>query len=161
MDLGKIMKSIFTSLAIVALTALFAHAQVAGTVNEDGIIVISGNGEEAAGVDINSAGGHLVPVDGGAAPFAFFLSNTANQITWGNLGTAVTLEGEWVTGAGYTGDDPAGDITATWGSGVTPVAFPVTGGTPVEPPSEVIPEPATGILAAFAFRILMLENQAS
>lgn len=147
------MKSLLSALAIVSMTALFAQAQVTGTINDDGFVVVTAETPvEAAGLDIISAGGLLVPVEGtDASPFTFFLSNTPNQITWGNLGTTVTLEGDLVTGAGYTGDDPAGDLTAAWGNGPTPVAFPVTAGT-VEPPvgNEVVPEPTAGLLTVFA-----------
>jgi len=144
------MKTILASLAVFSLAASFAHAQVTGAINSDGFFVITGNGEVAAGVDLISADGLLIPAADppGAAPFQFLLSNTASQITWGNLGAGVTLDGEFVTGAGYTGDDPANDLTAAWGDGSNPVAFPI--GAPAAPVDEIIPEPATGILSAFA-----------
>lgn len=136
------MKKLLASLAIVTLTALSAHAQVSGVVNEDGFIEITGNGEEAAGIDLISAGGFLVPIPGNdATPFTFLLSNTADQITWGSLGSTVTLDGTLVTGASYTGTDPLVDLTASWGDGADPVAFPV---------APVIPEPTAGLLAVFA-----------
>ena len=120
---------------------------VGGFVNASGFIVVTASSPvEAAGLDFQSAGGLLVPVPEatGAAPFTFFLSNTVNQITWGNLGTTVTIEGQLTTAAGYSGtqaDLDAGDLTTFWGNGPEPVAFPT---------GEIVPEPASGMLAIFA-----------
>ena len=64
------------------------------------------------------------------------------------------MEGEFVTGAGYTGD-PEGDLLGFWGNGATPVAFAITAGTAapvVDPPvvNPVVPEPSGVVLAWFA-----------
>lgn len=162
------MKSLLTALLLVSMTALLAQAQVTGEIRDGKIVVIATEPVAAAGLDLISAGGLMVPVPDppGASPFTFFLSNTPNQITWGNLGSTVTFDGEFATNAGYTGDDPAGDLTAAWGNGPTPVAFPVTGAAVVEPPvvtppvvtppvtppvgNETIPEPTAGLLSVFA-----------
>ena len=123
---------------------------LAGSINEDGFIVLSASESLAvAGIDLQSAAGNLVPISDevGSAPFAFFLSNTPNQITWGNLGSTVTLEGDFVTGAQYNGDDPAGDLTAFWGDGPTPVAFAIGAAGGVAP---VVPEPSGISLASLA-----------
>jgi len=126
---------------------------LSGAINDDGFVVLSASETiTVAGIDLQSPAGNLVPVSDevGAAPFAFFLSNTANQITWGNLGTGVELDGEFVTGAQYNGD-PAGDLLAFWGDGPTPVAFAIGAGggvAPSVPVDEIIPEP-TGISLAW------------
>ena len=135
-----------------------------GVVNEDGFVVLTANEPiEAAGIDLQSAAGNLIPVSEeiGSLPFTFFLSNTPNQITWGNLGSTVTLDGDFVTGAGYNGD-PEGDLLGFWGNGATPVAFAITAGTaaPVVPGNEVIPEPNAISLAWFAMvGLLGLRNR--
>ena len=125
-----------------------------GVVSEDGIVVlIATEPIEAVGIELQSAAGNLIPVSEeiGASPFTFFLSNTSNQITWGTLATPVTLDGDFVTGAGYNGD-PEGDLVGFFGSGSTPVAFAITAGTaaPVVPGNEVIPEPNAISLALLA-----------
>ena len=97
------MKKLLASLLVVMLAAVSANAQVSGVVNADGFIEITGNGQEAAGIDLISAGGLLVPIPGNdAAPFTFLLANTPGQITWGSLGSTVTIDGTLVTGAGYS-----------------------------------------------------------
>ena len=149
------MNKLFVALAVCALLLCgsFAQAQeVSGSVNGDGFIVVTGTGNPmAAGLDIVSAGSNLVPIPPGttaapADPFSFLLANSNQQVTFGNLGTTVSLEGELVTMVGYnssSGADPAVDLAAsTWGNGPTPVSIPFAG-TPV------IPEPATGLMAVF------------
>ena len=149
------MKTFFAALALCCMVVATANADhIRGSVNADGKIVISNSGadtEPLAGLDLISAGGNLVPDPAGnAAPFQFQLAGTANQITYGNLGTAVDVAAgaEIVTTAGYNtaaGADIAADLaTSTWGMGVTPTALPFDGGGPV------IPEPATGLMAIFA-----------
>jgi len=124
-----------------------------GVINDDGFVVlIAGEPIDAAGIDLQSPAGNLIPVSEeiGAAPFTFFLSNTANQITWGNLGSTVRFDGEFVTGAGYNGE-PEGDLLGFWGDGATPVAFAISSGgaVPVDP-GPVIPEPTSLSLAWLA-----------
>jgi hypothetical protein len=124
-----------------------AAGPIFAVINQDGSIsVLSTEPIDASGIDIQSAGGHLVPVEGDASPFAFFLSNTPNQITWGNLGTTSTIDGEWWTGAGYNGPDPLNDLTLAWGNGATPVAFAVLGTSNGDFTSPTVPEPTAGLL---------------
>ena len=126
---------------VVALVGSSVEAQITGEVRDGKVVVIATEPTELAGVDLISANELLVPVpeDVGADPFSFFLANNSGQVTWGNLGSGVTLDGEWETGAGYLGDDPLTDLTASWGSGAEPVAFPVNN----------VPEPATALLSIF------------
>ena len=140
------MKKLISALAIVALVATAVQAQVAGVVDGGKITVSADPAVNAAGLDLISAGGNLVPAaDNNAAPFTFLLSNTANQVTYGNLGTTVEIgPGGLELTAGYNGN-PEGDLTASWGDGATPVAFPVAAAA--APP---VPEPSTGLMAAFA-----------
>ena len=53
----------------------------------------------------------------------------------------------FVTGAQYNADDPAGDLTAFWGDGPTPVAFAIGAAGGVAP---VVPEPSGISLASLA-----------
>jgi|GEM_PF-3240664 len=137
----KAMQRLTISFTVLAALVGIVEAQISGEVRDGNVVVIASEPTELAGVDLISANQLLVPVpeDVGSAPFSFFLANTPGQITWGNLGSAVTLDGEWETGAGYLGDDPATDLTASWGSGAEPVAFPVNN----------VPEPSTVLLLVF------------
>ena len=103
-------------------------APLTGVLRDGEIVLISSEPVEAAGLDFQSALGLIEPVPDamGAAPFTFFLSNTPSQITWGNLGSTVTIDGELATGAGYLGDPTSGDLRLFVGIGATPVEFPVT-----------------------------------
>ena len=98
--------------------------------NDDFFFVLSGQGEEISGVDIQSPAGGLVPAADppGAAPFTFFLSNTPTQITYGNLGTTTTIDGLVTLGAGFNPD--VFDLeTKVWiGDGPRPVEIPFTPG---------------------------------
>ena len=146
----------FAAIAIVLAAANLATAEVTGSVNGDGKIVISASpAVTAAGLNLQSAGGYLDPIPPGdltasAAPFAFLLANNANQITWGNLGAGVVIDGDLVTSAGFTGTADNFDVTAAWGDGPNQVAFSVAGPAVVAPPvtDPTTPEPASGILAA-------------
>jgi len=123
-----------------------------GVIKEDGFVVLTASQPvKAAGIDLQSAAGNLIPVSDevGAVPFTFFLSNTSNQITWGNLGSTVTLEGIFVTGAGYIGD-PEGDLLGFWGNGPTPIAFAISSVADPIVPEAVIPEPTALSLAWLA-----------
>lgn len=139
------MKKFIAAIAVVALaTAANAQDLVGSHPPEGGNITVTAVGGDvvAAGLDFTSDGGYLIPAPGtDASPFTFFLSNTANQVTYGNLGTAVTFaEGSSTTlSVGATAD--ATDVTASWGRGAEAVAFPV---------GPVVPEPASGSLLALA-----------
>lgn len=110
-------------------------------------IVTEGSPISAAGIDIVSAGGHLIPIESGdSSPFSFFLSNRENQMTWGNLGTNVVLDGEWRTGVGYTGTDPANDLAFSWGDGAIPVRFPVVVSSAANVSDTLVPEPNSSLL---------------
>jgi|GEM_PF-4006108 len=112
------------SLALIVLTMLVAKAQaeIHGGVLDGKIVLLSDAPVETNGIDLQSAAGVLVPVPDppGAGPFTFFLSNTPNQITWGNLGSTTTIDGDWKTEAGYTGDPETGDLVGFWGDGASP-----------------------------------------
>jgi len=135
----------------------FGHAQVSGPLsgqlNQDGFLVITFTRRTSlAGIDLQSAAGNLIPVSNevGAEPFTFFLTNTPNQITWGNLGSSVIFEpgDQFATSAGYNGD-PTGDLRGFWGDGGID-EFPISVSdaiNPVAPSNEIIPEPGTSLLA--------------
>ena len=110
-----------------SFVASISQAQVTAEVREGTVVIFAAEPVEASGLDFMSPAGRLIPVPDppGSSPFTFFLTNTSNQITWGNLGSTVTLDGAFNTQAGYTGD-PVGDLTAAWGDGPTPVNIPVS-----------------------------------
>ena len=101
-------------------------AQVELLLDEDNFLVLSGNGERASGLDLISASGGLIPAaDGQAAPFMFLLNNTPNQITYGNLGTEVIIEGELRLTAGWDPQATARDLEAAYGMGALPIEIPI------------------------------------
>ena len=102
-----------------------------GVVNSQGLITVSGGGQEVTGFEFNSPGGLLVPVptvDGttSPAPFETLLFNTPNRVAFGNVGSTLTVFGSVELSVGYTGVDPAADLSAVWGSGTEAIPFPVT-----------------------------------
>lgn len=100
------------AMLIVVTSTIAASAQLSVHIQDGKVVVVASQPVDATGFDLQSAGGFLVPIPDppGAAPFTFLLANTANQITWGNLGTTVRLDGVWETQAGYQGDAPADDL---------------------------------------------------
>jgi|GEM_PF-5908495 len=143
------MKRVLATLAVVGLLAGISNAQTltgswpAG----GGNISVSAEGGDvvAAGLDFTSAGGNLVPVAGdpaSAAPFTFFLSNTANQVTYGNLGNSVTFADGSTTELSVGAVAGADDILAAWGDGPNPVNFQVSEMITVSPNPAVTWSPA-------------------
>ncbi len=135
------MKNLFVALTVLAMASFASAQMLEGNFPAEGgniSVTASGGDVAAAGLDFNSAGGNLIPAPGtDASPFTFFLANTANQVTYGNLGTSVTFADGSTTELSVGAAAGADDITASWGMGATPVAFQVrvVGGevTPVEP----------------------------
>ena len=131
------------SLALAFATGAFAAETL--SLNDDGMIVFSADTAiSASGLNIESVSGALVPIPPGdltasAAPFSFLLANNANQVTYGNLGSAVAIDGDLVTAVGYSGDTAnfALDVSGAWGDGATQVSAVV---------APAVPEPASGIL---------------
>lgn len=139
------MKKFAIALALVSLTAVsvYAEGHISGSINDDGKIVVTATQPQpTAGLNFQSAGGHLVPGEA-PTPFLFYLSNTPNSVVYAIVPGTVTLDGDLVTQTGYAGDDPVNDLTLSYGAGGgVEVAFPVQ--APV-----VIPEPASGLMAVF------------
>ncbi len=99
---------------------------LSGFVASNDRIVLESPGIDLLGVNFQSAAGLLTPIpDGDASPFTFALSNTPQQVSLGSLGTPVRIEGRWITNIQYTGDDPATDLLATYGSGGSEIEFSV------------------------------------
>jgi|GEM_PF-6198690 len=74
---------------------------------------------EAAGIDLLSPTGSLVPAeDANSIPYSFFLSNSENQITYGNLGHSVRYEAGTVTvlAAGVDAMENS-EFVFSWGNG--------------------------------------------
>jgi len=140
----------FASIFLIALAGN-SQAQLTGSVNDDNQIVLSTLGDpvELIGIDLLSEGGYLIPVPGGAsasaAPFGFLLANTAEQVTYGSVGNAVTIDGELVLAAGYdTGaGDIANDLVAQFGD-LTPDSAPIS--IAFSPAQPIVPEPGTGLM---------------
>jgi|GEM_PF-2150451 len=97
-----------------------------------------------AGLDFQSPDGNLIPVPNeiGAAPFTFFLSNTPNQVTYGNLGGRVTFAAGSVTEMSVEARAGADDIQ--WFFGTGPGGGPIAGRFDTDNLVRELPEPATG-----------------
>ena len=120
------------------LAGNIAYAQVTATVSSDGYVVLSGTDLDLIGIDLMSAGGHLIPIpNDDASPFSFLLKNVPTQITYGNLVGSVRLDGELKLSAGYEVTDVF-DLNGQWGATGAgndgAIAFP-------NPP--IVPEPGT------------------
>ena len=142
-----------------SLLPLQAHAQEFSTwVSDNKSVVISSHGEsiELLGVDLKSAGGHLIPVSNNdASPFSFLLTNNPNQITYGSLSDTVDLQGELVLTARYA-ESPetfVTDVTGEWGSVVD------GGGIAAQVAAPVLPEPYAGTILLQAMGVLFLLRQ--
>lgn len=144
------MKKLLVALSILALASVANAQTLEGSWPEGGgniSVTASGGNVDAAGLDFTSAGGNLVPAPStDASPFTFFLSNTANQVTYGNLGTSVTFADGSTTELSVGAAAGANDIMAAWGDGATPVAFNVN----VSGGPGVIPPDLTGLSPIFA-----------
>lgn len=120
------MKNLFALLATFALATSSVHAQsLTGSYPAAGgpiTVTSSGGVVEAAGLDFQSSNDGLIPTGGVPAPFAFLLSDTASQVTYGNLGSTVSIDGDLTLSVGAT---TGAEIEASWGMGAVPVTFPV------------------------------------
>lgn len=136
--------SILSFLLLVAVCN-FATAQITGSVNSDGKVVLSGDNVPVLGVELKSAGGFLIPVDTNlAAPFEFFLRNTPEQIIYGSLVNEVVIDGDLVLSAGYANPGGfEGDLIGQWGG-------PEIVGAVSDGPIRFVPEPSAGGMLLFA-----------
>lgn len=145
------MKKLIAALVVFAFATTANAQDLMGDFPADGgLITVTASGGDvvAAGIEFKSASGGLIPGEV-SDPFAFYLANTENQVTFGNLGSAVTIaDGSSLTlPVGAVGG--TADIEAAWGRGAEAVAFPVGSGDP-DPGNETIPEPASATLLALA-----------
>ena len=102
------------------------ESDLLGVIRTDGRIVLEANDLNVQGVNFESAAGLLVPIPNNEAdPFDFALSNTSTQISLGNLGSTVRLDGQLITEIRYEGTDPESDLKATYGSDGVEIEFPV------------------------------------
>ena len=122
---------------VVGLLATQGFAQIVASLDNEGFFVLNGDGEELLGVDIMSPLGALIPpASNDAAPFTFLLSNTENQITYGNLGAATVIDGAVKLTARFDPfvNDP--DVTVAVGIGPASESVLFTPG-----PCELCPTP--------------------
>lgn len=133
-------------IAAIAIATICSYANGQALVGEwpqgGGNITVTPTADpiQAGGIELVAEPGILTQ-GASADPFAFFIPNSAapGNVTFGSLGTPVTIDGPVELDVAVSASAVNGDISATWGMGVTPTAFPVT----------TIPEPATGLMAAF------------
>ena len=111
----------------VLLTSQVCLGVVSVSMDEQFHFVLNGQGEQLTGLEFASESGALVPAPPGggsasAEPFTFLLSNTPNQITYGNLGTGVTIDGSVTLMAGWDPLVATRDVEVNWGNGAVPVS---------------------------------------
>ena len=118
--------------------------------NEQGLLVLEGTGQQISGVNIVSPSGSLLSTASGdlssdaAGPFSFLIANNENQVSFGNLGATVTLD-EIVLPVGVDAQDLASsDLVIEIGIGADVVRL--------ELGSQLIPEPSR--LGPFIFGVL-------
>ena len=109
--------------------ACSAHAELEGFFPAEGgriTVQPTGGPVEVSGIELVPTAGSLTQGES-AAPFTFFLPNSAapGNVTLGNLGSSVTFDGPITLDVVASAD---AIISATYGSGIIPVEFPVTGG---------------------------------
>jgi len=95
-------------------------------------VTATGGDIEASGLDFVSASGGLIPAllgddfRNGFDGFDFFLSNTENQVTFGNLGTSTTFADGTTTELSVGVRAGTNDIQAALDDGAKAVAFPIS-----------------------------------
>ena len=106
-----------------------------------------GNAATLSGYNITSAAGSLVPDgDGAAAPFQFYLSNLADDISAASLGAGVPIDGESALDAGY---DTAAPMDLEFSYGVFGQGGSVSGQVVAVPEPTCLAMLALGALAMF------------
>lgn len=149
------MKNFAAAIVVLALAAT-ANAQITDTkltVDEAGAISVSSNDPgrpsfEIVGVELVSSGGYLAKGTGDN-PFTP-IELLPNQVAMAKLGGTVLVDGSLTLPYNYTGD-VAGVPADMAGSGISGTDGVATSFTVVEG----VPEPATGLLAAFGALGLM------
>lgn len=155
----------YSTLALILISHICSPSLFGQTITAEvpiggGFIAIAAtNGDvRTAGLDFQSASGGLIPVAGGrdASPFTFFLSNTPNQVTYGNLGSNVEFANGSCTSLSVGAEAGTRDIQWFWGS-----AFPVA--QPIEfketTCAQTVPEPTTLQLIGIGLIALFLGRQ--
>ena len=158
------MKRTTLTLFLCLLFAGILPAQnLAGSLNDDGFIVLSGEGLTLVGFELKSAAGLLVPVpEDNADPFQLLLANNTSQIAYAAPGAPVTLEGELILAAGYNGTVESffSDVSGNWGGPVVDVGGAISISIPQEPLAEILPEPSgLQMLCVGAFVLAMLRRR--
>jgi len=138
------MKKFIAAIAILAIVSQFANAQDKLTGEwpaGGGKITVTPTGDPVvtSGLEFVAAEGILTKGES-PAPFQFFLNSATAP---GNVTLAavapVTFDGPLTLDVSASAGASFADVTAEWVDGATPTSFPVT----------TIPEPATGLMAAF------------
>ena len=120
----------FCVLAVSSSTS-WAQTLIGSFPPEGGAISVSAVGGDvnAGGLDFISPSGGLIPdPSSDSSPFTFFLANSTNQVTFGNLGSSVRFASDSTTVLPVGALAGTTDIQAAWGDGPTPIPFSVSGG---------------------------------
>ena len=113
-----------------------ADHHVSWGINADSKIFIQATQpQETIALNLQSAGGHLIPGDD-PSPFTFTFINTPEFVIYGTPGGLLTLDGDLVTSTGYAADfeTAKNDLQVCYESGFLCVDVPP------------VPEPNSGLL---------------
>ena len=119
------------TLAILLITTNISTAQLSGSfpVGGGNITIEPTDGPiQAGGLEFVAEPGILTQ-GASPAPFPFFIPNSASpgNVTFGVLGTPVTIDGPVELDLAVSALATGADIAATWGNGIVPTPFPING----------------------------------
>ena len=150
------MKKFIAAIAIAALASVAYGQQNVSIV--DGVVTLNGSFSQLAGIEVQSKTPTLGRAGYEAAPGvilpvgqASFPSETPTQYAYGILGAAnrIDIEGSTPTAVTYSGDNAQADLFAVIDGQEVAGAVALGLGNDSPAAFPVVPEPATGLMAAF------------
>ena len=96
---------------------------------DDGTLLLSGDGIEISGVRFRSDSGLEPGAPGDAGPFQFVLHNTATEVAYGNLGSTLSIDGEVSVPVSLPAFAELSEVDFVWSElesyDVFPLSFPI------------------------------------
>lgn len=130
--------SVASLLLCIAFSGQVLSQGLSAVLNDDGLIVVSGDNISLVGFELQSNDGLLVPVpNNNPEPFQLLLANNEKQIAYAAPSEPVLLTGDLVLGAGYDGtaEQFYSDIVGEWGGVTENVGGEINLLSPVTTPS--------------------------
>lgn len=116
---------ILPTLGLLSLVSQLGMGQVVDlTVDADSRFVLTGTNQPLLGIEITSPSGSLIPATS-SKPFTQLLSNTANNVAYGVLGSAIIVDGSITLDSGWN-RTTVSDVSYRYGfHGMTSPVFPL------------------------------------